>query len=45
MKTKSFKPKKVSIITLGCSKNTVDSEVIQSQLEHGKVNTVHEGHH
>lgn len=42
MKTKSFKPKKVSIITLGCSKNTVDSEVIQSQLEHGKVNTVHE---
>ncbi|MDB4107514.1 30S ribosomal protein S12 methylthiotransferase RimO [Bacteroidia bacterium] len=42
MKTKSHKPNKVSIVTLGCSKNTVDSEVIQSQLEHGNVHTVHE---
>ncbi|MGB0851334.1 MAG: 30S ribosomal protein S12 methylthiotransferase RimO [Bacteroidia bacterium] len=42
MKTKSYKPNKVSIVTLGCSKNTVDSEVIQAQLENGNVNTVHE---
>lgn len=42
MKTKSHKPNKVSIVTLGCSKNTVDSEVIQSQLENGNVHTVHE---
>lgn len=42
MKTKSHKPNKVAIVTLGCSKNTVDSEVIQSQLENGKVHTVHE---
>ena len=42
MKTKTHKPNKVSIVTLGCSKNTVDSEVIQSQLESGGVHTVHE---
>ena len=42
MKTKSHKPNKVAIVTLGCSKNTVDSEVIQSQLENEKVHTVHE---
>ncbi|PCJ66404.1 MAG: 30S ribosomal protein S12 methylthiotransferase RimO [Bacteroidetes bacterium] len=42
MKTKTHKPNKVSIVTLGCSKNTVDSEVIQSQLENGGVHTVHE---
>lgn len=42
MKTKSHKPNKVAIVTLGCSKNTVDSEVIQSQLENGKIHTVHE---
>jgi ribosomal protein S12 methylthiotransferase len=42
MKTKTFKPNKVSIITLGCSKNTVDSEVIQAQLANGNVHTVHE---
>lgn len=42
MKTKSYKPNKVSIVTLGCSKNTVDSEVLQAQLEAGDVHTVHE---
>ena len=42
MKTKSHKPKKVSIVTLGCSKNTVDSEVLQAQLEAGEIETVHE---
>ena len=33
MRTKSIHPKKVKIITLGCSKNIVDSEVLKSQLE------------
>ncbi len=42
MKTKTHKPNKVSIITLGCSKNTVDSEVIQAQLTNGRVHSVHE---
>jgi ribosomal protein S12 methylthiotransferase len=42
MKTKSYKPKKVAIVTLGCSKNTVDSEVILNQLENGKLNAEHE---
>lgn len=28
------KPKKISIITLGCDKNTVDSEIIMAQLGH-----------
>lgn len=42
MKTKSYKPKKVAIVTLGCSKNTVDSEVIFNQLKHGRLNAVHE---
>ena len=42
MKTKNHKPNKVSIVTLGCSKNTVDSEVLQAQLEAGDVHTVHE---
>ena len=42
MKTKSHKPKKVSIVTLGCSKNTVDSEVLEAQLAAGEIETVHE---
>ena len=42
MKTKTHKPNKVAIVTLGCSKNTVDSEVIQSQLSHANIQTVHE---
>ena len=29
MKTKTFKKDKVNIITLGCSKNMVDSEVLE----------------
>ena len=32
MKTKGNKKQKVSVITLGCSKNVVDSEVIMGQL-------------
>ncbi len=32
MKTKSIRRDKVNIITLGCSKNMVDSEVLSGQL-------------
>ena len=42
MKTKAKKKDKVNIVTLGCSKNLVDSEVILTQLKGNKVNTTHE---
>lgn len=42
MRTKSIHPKKVKIITLGCSKNIVDSEVIKSQLEANHFHVEHE---
>lgn len=42
MKTKSIKKDKVSVITLGCSKNTVDSEVLMGQLQHGGYDVVHD---
>ena len=42
MQTKSKKKNKVNVITLGCSKNTVDSEVLMGQLSHGGVDVVHE---
>ena len=32
MRTKSHKPQRVNVITLGCSKNTVDSENLMGQL-------------
>lgn len=32
MRTKKYKPNKVNVITLGCSKNMVDSEVLMGQL-------------
>ncbi len=34
--------KKVNVITMGCSKNLVDSEVLLSQLERGKWEVVHD---
>jgi ribosomal protein S12 methylthiotransferase len=37
MKTRSLKKDKVNIITLGCSKNLVDSENIYTQLKNGEV--------
>lgn len=37
MKTRSLKKDKVNIITLGCSKNLVDSENIYTQLKSGEV--------
>jgi ribosomal protein S12 methylthiotransferase len=42
MRTKSYKPKKVSIVTLGSSKNMIDSEVLQTQLETEDIETVYE---
>ncbi len=42
MKTKNFRKEKVNIITLGCSKNMVDSEVLSGQLAAGDIDVVHE---
>jgi ribosomal protein S12 methylthiotransferase len=42
MKTKSVKKDKVNIITLGCSKNMVDSEVLSGQLLASSIDVVHE---
>jgi ribosomal protein S12 methylthiotransferase len=42
MKARSLKKDKVSIITLGCSKNLVDSEVLSGQLRANQVDVVHE---
>jgi len=42
MKTKSLKKDKVNIITLGCSKNMVDSEVLSGQLQASDIDVVHE---
>ena len=42
MKTKTLKKDKVNIITLGCSKNMVDSEVLSGQLRANEIEVVHE---
>src|SRR6478609_9510309 len=42
MKARSLKSDKVNIITLGCSKNLVDSEVLSGQLKANEINVVHE---
>src|SRR4051812_6159836 len=42
MKTRSLKRDKVNIITLGCSKNVVDSEVLSGQLSASEIDVVHE---
>ena len=42
MKTKTIQKDKVSVITLGCSKNTVDSEVLMGQLQHGGYDVQHD---
>lgn len=42
MKTKSFQKDKISVITLGCSKNLVDSEVMMSHLRDGGYDVVHD---
>lgn len=42
MKTKAIKKDKVSVITLGCSKNLVDSEVLMGQLSAGGYDVQHD---
>ena len=42
MKTKGVKKTKVNIVTLGCSKNLVDSEVLLTQLRGNGIDTTHE---
>ena len=42
MKSRSLKKDKVNIITLGCSKNMVDSEVLSGQLQANDIDVVHE---
>lgn len=42
MKNKTLKKDKVNIITLGCSKNMVDSEVLSGQLQAADIDVVHE---
>ena len=42
MKTKKLHRDKVNIITLGCSKNMVDSEVLSGQLLANEIDVVHE---
>lgn len=42
MRTKSVKQPKVNVITLGCSKNIVDSEVIMAQLKASDFEVEHE---
>lgn len=42
VKTKGNKKTKVNIVTLGCSKNLVDSEVLLTQLRGNGVEAVHE---
>ncbi len=42
MKTKTLKRDKVNIITLGCSKNMVDSEVLSGQLNANGIKVMHE---
>ncbi len=43
MKTKGNASTKVNIVTLGCSKNQVDSEVLLTQLRGNGIDAVHEG--
>jgi ribosomal protein S12 methylthiotransferase len=42
MKTGTLHKDKVNIITLGCSKNMVDSEVLSGQLQANDIDVVHE---
>jgi len=42
MKTKTLKKNKVNVITLGCMKNTFDSEVMMAQLKANKFDVEHE---
>lgn len=42
MRTKSLKKNKINVVTLGCSKNVYDSEVLMGQLKANDKEVVHE---
>jgi ribosomal protein S12 methylthiotransferase len=42
MRTKSRKKNKINVVTLGCSKNVYDSEVLMGQLHANDIDVVHE---
>ncbi len=42
MRTKSLKKNTINVVTLGCSKNVYDSEVLMGQLQADKKDVVHE---
>ena len=42
MKTKTLKKNKVNVVTLGCSKNTFDAEVLMAQLKSNEFDVEHE---
>ncbi|NAS11887.1 30S ribosomal protein S12 methylthiotransferase RimO [Poritiphilus flavus] len=42
MRTKSLKKNKINVVTLGCSKNLYDSEVLMGQLKANQKEVVHE---
>lgn len=42
MRTKSLKTNKINVVTLGCSKNLYDSEVLMGQLRANQQEVVHE---
>ena len=42
MRTKSIKRNKINVVTLGCSKNVYDSEVLMGQLKASGKEVVHE---
>lgn len=42
MKSKTLRQNKVNVVTLGCSKNLVDSEVLMGQLRANKFDVTHE---
>ncbi|GLB50636.1 30S ribosomal protein S12 methylthiotransferase RimO [Neptunitalea lumnitzerae] len=42
MRTKSLKKNKINVVTLGCSKNVYDSEVLMGQLKASGKDVVHE---
>lgn len=42
MKTKTLRKNKVNVVTLGCAKNTFDSEIMMAQLKANKFEVEHE---
>ena len=42
MKTRTLKKNKVNVVTLGCSKNLFDSEIMMAQLKANKFEVQHE---